>query len=175
MRLVKATIHDLNTIYYILQDGRQQLADLGINQWQADEPSAKQIVADIEAGEAWLYQNQNYEVIGTAALKITSNQEPTFGNWPLTVTSYGMIRRMAIRSADTGKGHGLKLLTLMLTDNLIQQEMIQSIRIEIPHDNHPIQQLCTKLDFVKIDDVTSIYSDSQQNYVYEKLLPDLVC
>lgn len=174
MRLVKATIHDLNTIYYILRDGRQQLADLGINQWQSTYPSVKQIVADIEDGTAWLYQDENYEIVGTAVLKTSSDQiyRQTTANWPMTITHYATIHRLVIHSAHTRKGHASRLLSLMINESMVHHEEAQSIRIHIHCDNVPMQSLFTKLNFVKVDEIAN--TDHQQSYIYEKLLPMVV-
>ena len=52
MYFKKATLDDLDTIIDILSDGRNQLAEAGVNQWQGDYPSRKQITADIMQGSA---------------------------------------------------------------------------------------------------------------------------
>ncbi|MQB60210.1 GNAT family N-acetyltransferase, partial [Lactobacillus reuteri] len=55
MYFKKATLDDLDTIIDILSDGRNQLAEAGVNQWQGDYPSHKQITADIMQGSAYLF------------------------------------------------------------------------------------------------------------------------
>ena len=43
MQIRKATQKDLDTILEILRDGRNQLAERGVDQWQGDYPNAQHI------------------------------------------------------------------------------------------------------------------------------------
>ncbi len=48
MQIKQAKMDDLNQIMEILRDGRNQLAEQGIDQWQGDYPNEEHIKEDIE-------------------------------------------------------------------------------------------------------------------------------
>ena len=50
MQIKQAKMDDLNQIMEILRDGRNQLAEQGIDQWQGDYPNEEHIKEDIEKG-----------------------------------------------------------------------------------------------------------------------------
>ena len=68
MYFKKATLDDLDTIIDILSDGRNQLAEAGVNQWQSDYPSRKQITADIMQGSAYLFNADDNATVGAVAV-----------------------------------------------------------------------------------------------------------
>lgn len=54
MRLRQAEMKDFDRIIEILKDGKNQLAERGVDQWQGDYPSLDQIREDIEKGKLFL-------------------------------------------------------------------------------------------------------------------------
>ena len=50
MHIEKAEMKDLDRVVEILRDGRNQLAESGIDQWQGDYPNVEHIQEDIEHG-----------------------------------------------------------------------------------------------------------------------------
>ena len=63
MQIKQAKMDDLNQIMEILRDGRNQLAEQGIDQWQGDYPNEEHIKEDIEKGFAYLVQSQDDELL----------------------------------------------------------------------------------------------------------------
>ncbi|GIC72139.1 hypothetical protein LF01B1_11540 [Limosilactobacillus fermentum] len=64
MHLTKATMDDLDRVIEILKDGRNQLAERGIDQWQGDYPNPKQVEEDINKGVAYLVHSDDHETVG---------------------------------------------------------------------------------------------------------------
>ncbi|MFD1672706.1 GNAT family N-acetyltransferase [Agrilactobacillus yilanensis] len=172
MRLIKATIHDLDTIYKILKDGQQQLAAQGIDQWQAGYPSVRQIVKDIEAGYTVLYQDDAYNNVGTAALTPAPDQiyDNMTGQWLVDTVDYVSIHRVAIHSKYAGQGHGSAFLRTLITEIRENRPNIRSIRMDTHKDNQPMQHVFHKLTFKKVGEMHGAYSDTGLSFVYEKLL-----
>lgn len=172
VKLSKATIHDLDMIYRILQDGRQQLSNLSINQWQDDYPSVRQIVADIEAGYTLLYRNEHGEVIGTAAVLPAPDRvyNQIQGTWLMDTQDYVTIHRVAIHSKHAGQGHGFNFLQQLVSEIQEQQCHVHSIRMDTHEDNQPMQHLFHKMAFTKVGEMSDVYGVNNQSYVYEKLV-----
>lgn len=64
MRLRQAEMKDFDRIIEILKDGKNQLAERGVDQWQGDYPSLDQIREDIEKGQAFLAVSQDNQTVG---------------------------------------------------------------------------------------------------------------
>ena len=67
MQLRKATMEDLDTVMDILRDGRNQLAERGIDQWQGDYPNEEHIKEDIQHGWAYLVESDDDQTVGALA------------------------------------------------------------------------------------------------------------
>ncbi|MGN1279649.1 MAG: GNAT family N-acetyltransferase, partial [Limosilactobacillus sp.] len=68
MKMKKATMADLDTILTILRNGRDQLAERGVDQWQGDYPNVEHIKEDIEHGYAYLAQSNDDQTVGTLSI-----------------------------------------------------------------------------------------------------------
>ena len=107
MHLTKATMDGLDRVIEILKDGRNQLAERGIDQWQGDYPNPKQVEEDINKGVAYLVHSDDHETVG--AFSIVPAPDPVYdamdGKWQLTTDQYLVIHRVAIHSSHAGKGY----------------------------------------------------------------------
>ena len=107
MQIKQAKMDDLNQIMEILRDGRNQLAEQGIDQWQGDYPNEEHIKEDIEKGFAYLVQSQDDEIVG--ALSIVEapdhSDDELNGDWLIDTDRYVVIHRVAIHSNHAGKGY----------------------------------------------------------------------
>lgn len=68
MHLEQAHLNDLERVIEILKDGRNQLAERGIDQWQGDYPNRDHIKEDIENGYAYLVHSDDHETVGAFAM-----------------------------------------------------------------------------------------------------------
>ena len=63
----KIVIDDLKTVMKIIEDGKNQLKKLGINQWQNGYPDEKDILKDIENNESYVVEISG-QIVGTAVI-----------------------------------------------------------------------------------------------------------
>jgi len=84
MQIKQAKMDDLNQIMEILRDGRNQLAEQGIDQWQGDYPNEEHIKEDIEKslnsylGKGWTFERMDgtlQALLLCAIYEITTNSD----------------------------------------------------------------------------------------------------
>lgn len=68
MKIRKATMADLDVVVDILRDGRNQLAERGVDQWQGDYPNVTHVKEDIENGYAYIVKADDGQTVGTLAI-----------------------------------------------------------------------------------------------------------
>ena len=91
---------DIPKIMEIINDAKEYLASLHIDQWQNGYPNQAQIENDIKNNESYIVINDKDQIIATSMFTI--NPEPTYkiieGNWIIDENkTYGVIHRMAIK------------------------------------------------------------------------------
>ncbi len=172
MKLRKAQMMDLETILAILKDGRDQLAERGIDQWQGDYPSKAQIVSDIQNGFAYLATSDDQETVG--AISIVDAPDHAYdqleGDWQLETDHYVVIHRVAIHSQHAGKGYATQLLTQVIEAIKPQRQEVESIRIDTHEDNLAMQHLIAKVGFQRVGQLNGVYRQKEISYVYELVM-----
>lgn len=173
MQLRKATLDDLDTVMDILRDGRNQLAEQGIDQWQGDYPNEEHIKEDIQHGWAYLVESDDEETVG--ALAIVDAPDHSYdeldGQWLLDTQHYQVIHRVAIHSNHAGKGYASKLFVSVIDYIKQNRKDIESLRIDTHENNQIMQHLITKNGFTKVGELHGVYRPEEESYVYELLTP----
>ncbi len=171
MQFRKAKLTDLETIIEILSDGKDQLAEKGIDQWQGDYPSRDQVIDDIKKGHAFLAQSNDGETVGTFAIVNApdNSYETMHGNWLVDTDDYVTIHRVAIHSNHGGKGYATQLFKAIINHLATHHANIQSIRIDTHVDNLAMQHLIDKMGFEKVGEMYGAYHQTDAVYVYELL------
>lgn len=148
MQLKPSTLQDIPSIMTIINDAKELLASLHIDQWQNGYPNAAQIENDILKGESYVVINDNNKVMATSMF--TVNPEPTYkvidGNWIIDETEiYGVIHRMAIKK----EFRKLGLATFMFDDfhQQLKDKKVKSLKIDTHEDNLGMQSLIKKLGY----------------------------
>ena len=157
MQIKQAKMDDLNQIMEILRDGRNQLAEQGIDQWQGDYPNEEHIKEDIEKGFAYLVQSQDDETVG--ALSIVEAPDHSYdelnGDWLIDTDRY-----VVIASA---------LFTSVIDYIKNNRKDIKTIRIDTHEDNKIMQHLIDKNGFTKVGELHGVYRPEENSYVYALL------
>lgn len=169
MQLRQATMKDFEQIITILKDGKNQLAERGVDQWQGDYPSLDQVKEDIEKGWAYLAVSSDNETVG--AISIVPAPDHSYdtmdGHWLLDTDQYVVIHRVAIHSDHAGKGYATKLFTEVI-DQIEKDPDIKSIRIDTHEDNQAMQHLIDKMGFKRVGTLNGVYRKGEISYVYEQ-------
>lgn len=171
MRLRQAEMKDFDRIIEILKDGKNQLAERGVDQWQGDYPSLDQIREDIEKGQAFLAVQQDNQTVG--AISIVKAPDHSYdqmtGKWLIQTNDYVVIHRLAIHSDHAGHGYATKLFQEVIRQIYENHPQIKSIRIDTHEDNKAMQHLIDKMDFTRVGTLHGVYCKGQISYVYEMI------
>lgn len=172
MYFKQAQADDFDTLLTILKDGRAQLAEAGINQWQGEYPHPDQVKADIQAGNAYLFNADDHQTVG--AVTIIPAPDAVYdameGEWLLDTQAYLTIHRLAIHSEHAGNGYATQLFTGLINHIIDDHPEIKSLRVDTHVDNLVMQRIITKMNFKQVGTLTGIYHPEDKCYVYEKLV-----
>ncbi|OAD40746.1 GNAT family N-acetyltransferase [Polaribacter atrinae] len=148
MKIRLSKIDDVSEIMTIINDAKELLASLHIDQWQNGYPNAPQIENDILKGESYVVVNDKNQILATSMF--TTNPEPTYkvidGNWIIDEAKvYGVIHRMAIKKEFRKFG----LATFMFHEFHLQllEQNIKSLKIDTHEENIGMQSLIKKLGY----------------------------
>ncbi|GAK48591.1 acetyltransferase [Secundilactobacillus oryzae JCM 18671] len=175
MQIRKAEMKDLQEIEKIVMDGRERLAEQGVDQWQGGYPNTEIIVDDIERRYT-LVLEEDGEILGAAA--VIPGQDASYqtieGEW-LTETDTldtVAIHRVAVSSHHHGKGLGYKLLEGIYNEVANQMPEIKSLRIDTHPDNKGMQYVILKSGFEQTGMVKLLNMglDDVYDYAYERLV-----
>ena len=111
MHIEKAQLKDYERIVEILKDGRNQLAERGIDQWQGDYPNPQHVKEDVENGFAYLVHSDDDETVGTFTILPSPDHayDNLDGEWLMETEDYLTSHRVAIHSDHAGQGYASKL------------------------------------------------------------------
>lgn len=169
MKIRKAQVEDFDTVMAILKDGRNQLAERGIDQWQGDYPNPDHVKEDIENGYAYLANSDDGETVGT--LTIIPAPDHSYdnmdGEWLIDTDDYVTIHRVAIHSSHTGHGYASQLYQSVIDYFKSGFSDIKSLRVDTHEDNKPMQYLITKSGFKRVGTLNGVYRENEISYVYE--------
>jgi RimJ/RimL family protein N-acetyltransferase len=172
MYLRKAKAEEIDLVCDIIEDGKKQLADAGIDQWQNNYPNRAVIEGDIEDGRAVIYNSDDHETLGVAAvIEAPDHAYDTMkGDWLSDTTKYVTVHRVAIFSHHQGKGYASQLFRDLFDYIDEHHPEAQSIRIDTHRDNLKMQHLIEKFGFKKVGQIDGVYHPDDVCFVYEKLI-----
>ncbi|MEN2366845.1 GNAT family N-acetyltransferase [Levilactobacillus brevis] len=172
MYLHKAKIEELDLVCDIIEDGKQQLADAGIDQWQDNYPNRDVIKDDIANGRAVIYNSDDHETLGVAAIVQAPDHsyDTLQGEWLKQTDKYVTVHRVAIFSHHQGQGYASKLFQDLFSYIGEHHPESESIRIDTHKDNKKMQHLIEKFGFQKVGEIVGVYNPSDICFVYEELL-----
>ena len=171
MHIEKAQLKDYDRIIEILKDGRNQLAEKGIDQWQGDYPNPQHVKEDVENGFAYLVHSADDETVGTITILPSPDHayDNLDGKWLIDTDDYLTIHRVAIHSDHAGQGYASQLFQEVIKYIKNHRQDIKSIRIDTHEDNEAMQHLITKSGFTRVGTLHGVYRPNETSYVYELL------
>jgi GNAT superfamily N-acetyltransferase len=147
--LREAVLTDVDEIVAVIEEGRQFLAEQGIDQWQNGYPGRTDILADLQKNVAHVLVVDD-TIAGYAALVVgedTAYTKITSGSWREHVTPYTAIHRVAVSAQYRGQK-----LTQQLFSNIFTLQVAKGhtdFRIDTHPENHVMQHVAEKLGFEK--------------------------
>lgn len=169
MRIQLATLSDIPKIMEIINDAKIYLASLDIDQWQNGYPNAEQIENDIKNAESYVVLDDTNTIIATTMF--STKGEPTYkiieGAWMIDENEqYGVIHRLA-----TGKNYRKSGIAQVVFEHFhayLQQQNIQSLKIDTHEENLGMQSLVKKLGYQYCGIIYTSYGDKR--LAFEKVI-----
>ncbi|MCL1935187.1 MAG: GNAT family N-acetyltransferase [Defluviitaleaceae bacterium] len=164
MEFRRAVYEDIESIMFIINQGKEYLKNRGINQWQNGYPNDKVIQKDIDENTAYvLTEDENI----LATVSIGFNGEPNYekikGNW-LSTGDFCVIHRLGVANKCKGTGVGLSLLKYI--ENICKQKNIKNMKVDTHAENTSMRRFLEKNGFVYCGLVYTMYN--QERVAYEK-------
>lgn len=167
---------EFDPVMAILDDGREAIKELGIDQWQLGYPQRDIIEGDIQLGQCYVLEDDG-DLLGTAALVFTG--EHTYdaieqGAWLTSSHSshptYCTIHRVAVAKGSTRRGAGRRMLEE--AERVARQAGSKSVRIDTHPGNTRMRGLLAALGYTECG---VIYIDhagenTPDRIAYEKIL-----
>jgi GNAT superfamily N-acetyltransferase len=161
--LRKAELTDVERIWEIILQAKEQIRKMNSRQWQDGYPAVENITSDIENGYGYVLSGET-GVIAYGA--IIFDGEPSYNNlrgkW-LTDLPYVVVHRLAV--ADEVKNKGIATSFMLEVEALCKQKEIHSFRVDTNFDNLYMQKMLFALDFTYCGEV---FYDKNQRRAYEK-------
>lgn len=160
-----ANIQELTIAMEFIEQGKEFLKSLGIDQWQNGYPDAECIKNDI-LNEKGFFLIQDNTFIGYMCIDFDG--EPAYNNlqgkW-LSNLPYVVVHRMVIDN--TLKKKGLASIAFQLVENLAIDRGIESFRVDTDADNKIMQHILDKNGFTYCG---IINFDNSEKIAFEKLI-----
>ncbi|MDR2804145.1 MAG: GNAT family N-acetyltransferase [Dysgonamonadaceae bacterium] len=167
LELRKAEPEDVDRIWSIILQAKEQMRLRNSRQWQDGYPAAENIVRDIANGYGYVLSLDN-KVIAYAAVIFTG--EPAYeairGKW-LGDSPYVVVHRLAVAAAMQRQGVATTLMRKI--EALSREKGVYSFRVDTNFDNLYMQKIFTNLGFIYCGEV--LY-DANRRRAYEKRLDE---
>ena len=167
IQLRKAKAPDVERIWQIILQAKEQMRLLNSQQWQDGYPTVESIIDDIDKGYGYVL-SRNKEVIAYAAVVFDGEQAYNHlqGTW-LSDYPYVVVHRLAV--AEEMKRQGIATLFMQKIGELSRKKDIYSFRVDTNFDNLYMQKIFARLGFTYCGEV--VYPGANQRMAYEKLYP----
>ncbi len=163
---------DADTAVTVYNDGREAIAELGIDQWQDGYPSRSVTVADIEAGMLWAARDKANGAIAATAVMMPApdhDYDVIAGKWLSDSGRYVAVHRVATAKAYRGLGAAGYLFGEI--EGMARAEGVASLRVDTHRGNRVMQRFLEKRGFSLCGEITLSHGDGDRiRLAYEKLL-----
>lgn len=161
----KATIHDIESVWKVLQDAILRRKADGSNQWQDGYPNPEVIANDVARNAGFVLEANN-KIAGYMALLI--NDEPEYANlkgkW-LSDGDFVVFHRLAVASGFLGKGVARQLF--LQVEQFAREKSLHSIKADTNFDNAAMLHLFEKTGYTYCG---KVYFRGSERLAFEKLL-----
>ena len=132
LNIEKGALPDLNLLFQIYLNGKNDLEKDGIYQWTNNYPTLSIIESDLKKGVLFVLRNDK-EIIG--AINISEEQEPEYEtiNWEFDNSKVLVIHRLVIDPKYQGKGYARKLMDF--AEKFAKGNNYSSIRLDAYSQN----------------------------------------
>lgn len=145
MKITKklATTEDLPEVLNLIEDGKKQMKEKGVTQWNKDYPTSEVVKSDIQQKELWLYGKKDEACVTVSVKGKTVN-----------------IYRLVVNSLYKEQGLA-KLILQDILDYTATNKQTKQVKIVTNHSNQSMLKLLTAKKFVP---TRSFKIDKRENY-----------
>ena len=145
MKLIETREKHIIKVLSIYEDGRLNLKEKGVNQWQNEGPSLESLLVDMKNNFSYVLVDGE-KIVGTTA--VTEGIDKTYleieGAW-LNGEDYVTVHRFAVAQKQRGNGYGKKMFKEI--EELAKSKEIKNIRVDTHKDNDSMKGLLESLDY----------------------------
>ena len=167
MKILRASLADINTVLSLTKNCTQHLIEKGIFQWNKHYPSKAVLQKDIELQQLWKLEKNNL-IIGVVAITTIKDPEYFAVKWLCQSNKNLYIHRLAVHPHFQGKGYAKKLMDF--AENYGRSHHFQSIRLDTFSQNKRNQQFYKNRNYTKLESIYFPQQSSHPFYCYELLL-----
>ena len=177
MQLRKTRDDEIDAAYEVIEQARNRIASLGIDQWQNGSPNRGLLVGDVAREEAYVVDDDGV-IIGNVML--TCSEESCYnkidGSGWLTPCepgnpNYLVVHRFAV--SDDALGKGVAKFMLSEAESMARKLGKTSVRIDTHEGNIPMRTLLSKCGYEECGTVILDLNDNEatlERIGYEKLV-----
>jgi predicted amidohydrolase/GNAT superfamily N-acetyltransferase len=145
LNIEKATLSEINELFQIYLNGKNELAKNGIYQWTETYPTRPIIESDVNKGVLYVLKNDQ-EIIG--AINLSEEQEPEYDTvkWNDKNSNILVIHRLVIDPRFQGKGYARKLMDF--AETYACKNKYSSIRLDAYSQNKRVIEFYKKRKYV---------------------------
>lgn len=163
----KADKKDKNQIAIILNGAIAYLQEQNINQWQDQTLTINHLMAEIEAGKAYVWLDKMNSI---QAFAILASNDPNYdqlikGEWAHKLPYYAIHRVMI---ASESRGQGLTSIIFSDIEKIALEHHKQALRIDTHPDNLIMRHTIKKMGFQESG--VTLVNDGTPRLTYEKSL-----
>ncbi|HBI7177924.1 TPA: GNAT family N-acetyltransferase [Listeria monocytogenes] len=166
MEFCLAKEKDILQIMKLIEEAKEFLKQMNIDQWQNGYPDYKCIQSDIREKKAWLII-KNKEILGYACVDFDGEiaYNSLKGKWLSNKQQYVVMHRLTV--SNKIKGHGLSTKIIKFIEHMAIEEGIYSVRVDTDANNLIMKSVLEKNGFVYCG---TINFDQSDKIAYEKLI-----
>ncbi len=151
IKISKATRRDTDDIMTVIEEARESIGRLGIDQWQYGYPNREVAIKDIDAGISYIVRDENAGGACAGTFAAFDAGDPVYDNifegaW-LNNGSYIALHRFAVAKAYRGKGVSDGIIAFL--KSYCAGRGIGSIRIDTHYGNYPMIRMLERNGFTR--------------------------
>lgn len=151
IKICKAVRRDTDEIMTVIEEARESIGRLGIDQWQYGYPNRDVALTDIDAGISFIARDLAAGGACAGTFAAFDAGDPAYekifdGSW-LTDGTYIALHRFAVAKAYRGKGVSDAIIDFL--KGYCTERGIGSIRIDTHHGNYPMIRMLERTGFTR--------------------------
>lgn len=167
MKISKAIMHDLDSLYAITKSCGSHLINKGIFQWNEFYPSIEVLKKDIHLQQIWKLVENNC-IIGLIVITEIEDLVYKKVQWLSVNDNNVYVHRLAVDPEYQGKGYGQQLMSF--AEKYCTDKGYRSIRLDTFSQNMSNQKFYENRNYQKLEKVYFLNQSEHPFYCYEKIL-----